>query len=43
MRKARWLAVLGDIGYDIAMAADVRILNAVRQSFGTHTGLCPLT
>jgi UDP-2,3-diacylglucosamine pyrophosphatase LpxH len=33
MRKARWLAVLGDIGYDIAMAANV-ILNAVRQSFG---------
>jgi UDP-2,3-diacylglucosamine pyrophosphatase LpxH len=31
MRKARWLAVLGDIGYDLALAGNT-ILNAVRRS-----------
>ncbi len=33
MRKARWLAVLGDIGYDIALAANA-VLNTVRRAFG---------
>jgi UDP-2,3-diacylglucosamine pyrophosphatase LpxH len=33
MRKARWLAILGDIGYDIALAGNT-LLNAVRRSLG---------
>jgi len=33
VNKARWLAVLGDIGYDIAHAANT-VLNAVRRSLG---------
>jgi len=33
VHKARWLAVLGDIGYDIAWAVN-EVLNAVRRSLG---------
>ena len=33
IRKARWLAVLGDIGYDIAAAANA-VLNSVRRGIG---------
>jgi UDP-2,3-diacylglucosamine pyrophosphatase LpxH len=33
VNKAHWLAVLGDIGYDIAWAAN-EVLNAVRRSLG---------
>ncbi len=33
MRKARWLAVVGDIGYDIALAAN-SVLNTIRRAFG---------
>jgi UDP-2,3-diacylglucosamine pyrophosphatase LpxH len=33
MRQARWLAVLGDIAYDIALGANT-ILNGVRRSLG---------
>jgi UDP-2,3-diacylglucosamine pyrophosphatase LpxH len=33
MRKARWLAVLGDIGYDLAVIGNT-VLNAVRRAFG---------
>jgi UDP-2,3-diacylglucosamine pyrophosphatase LpxH len=33
MRKARWLAVLGDVGYDIALAANT-VLNMIRRPLG---------
>lgn len=33
MRRARWLAVLGDIGYDLALAGN-SLLNAIRRPFG---------
>jgi UDP-2,3-diacylglucosamine pyrophosphatase LpxH len=33
MRKARWLAVLGDLGYDIALAANT-VLNMIRRPLG---------
>lgn len=33
MRKARWLAIVGDVAYDISMAVN-KILNAVRRAMG---------
>ncbi len=33
VKKAHWLAVLGDIGYDVAWAAN-EVLNVVRRSLG---------
>lgn len=33
MRKARWLAVLGDIGYDLALSSNAP-LNAIRRALG---------
>ncbi len=33
MKKARWLAVIGDVAYDVASAANI-VLNVVRRGFG---------